>query len=128
MRLAGLFRVGGLFVLAGLLRVEVVEVENPLTKAQAFGLALQGCQSAQAADKPDKCKLFGKIELVTSNADVKVEVVDSFPDIKVQKVSSFADDPGEWEIVEHFPDFKVEVVTSFGDYKIQYVDSFPGCN
>jgi hypothetical protein len=128
MRLVGVFRVGGLFVLAGLLRVDVVQVEDPITKAQAFSLALQGCQSAEAKDKPDKCKLFGKIEFVTSFGDVKVEVVDAFPDIKVQKVTAFADDPGEWEIVEHFPDFKVEVVEHFGDYKIQYVEHFPGCN
>jgi hypothetical protein len=113
-----------LFVLGGVLRVEVA----PSPKAQAFGVALEACQGAYAAGKPGKCKLFGKIQLVKSFGDVKVEIVESFPDIKVQKVTSFADDPGEWEMVEHFPDFKVEVVTSFGDYKIQYVDSFPGCN
>jgi hypothetical protein len=102
-------RVGGLFVLGGLLRFDVA----PPTKAQAFGVALEACQSAHAAGKPEKCKLFGKIQLVESFGDVKVEVVESFPDIKVQKVTAFADDPGEWEMVEHFPDFKVDVFCFF---------------
>jgi hypothetical protein len=117
-------RVGGLFLLGGLLRVDVA----PSPNAQAFGVALQACQAAHAAGKPEKCKLFGKIQLVESFGDVKVEIVSSFPDIQVQKVSSFADAPGKWEMVNHFPDFKVEVVSHFGDYKIQYVGSFPGCN
>ncbi len=120
-------RVGGLLVFSGLLRVDVAS-EEAASKVQAFGVALEACQAAHAAGKPEKCKLFGKIQIVTSFGDVKVEVVDDFPDIKVQKVDAFADDPGEWEMVEHFPDFKVEVVDAFADYKIKYVDSFPGCN
>jgi len=70
--------------------------------------------------------LFGKVEFVTSFADIKIEFVTSFPDIRVKFVDSFADDCGEWEEVTSFPDFKVEVVTSFPDLKVQKVDSFPG--
>ena len=126
MGLSGLIKVGGLFVAGGLLRVDVA-IESS-SKLEAFGLELAACQSAHAAGKPEKCKLFGKIQFVSAHADVKVEVVDAFADIKVQKVTAFADDPGEWEIVEHFPDYKVEVVSAFGDYKVEYVDAFPGCN
>ena len=126
MGLGGLFKVGGLFVLGGLLRVDVAPWKPG--KIEAFGLELAACQAAHAAGKPEKCKLFGKIQFVSAHADVKVEVVEAFADIKVKKVTAFADDPGEWEIVEHFPDYKVEVVSAFGDYKIEYVDAFPGCN
>lgn len=124
----GLLKVGGLFVLSGLLRVHVGAEAESVSKQALFRVALEGCQSAFASGKPEKCKLFGKIQLVDSFPDVKVQVVESFPDIRVQKVTSFADSAGEWEIVEHFPDFKVQLVESFPDYKVQYVDSFPGCN
>ena len=76
---------------------------------------------------PDKCRLFGKIQVVDSFPDVKIQLVSSFPDIKVQVVSSFADKPGKWRFVDSFPDFKVQFVDSFPDYKIEYVDCFPGC-
>ncbi len=123
-----LLKAGGIFVLGGLIRVDVADPDSGPSRAEAFGLELAACQAAQASGKPEKCRLFGKIQFVTAHADVKVEVVDAFPDIKVQRVTAFADDPGEWEIVEHFPDYKVEVVSAFPDYKIQYVDAFPGCN
>ena len=124
----GLLKVGGLLVLSGLLRVHVGLEAESSTKLESFRVALEGCQSAFANGKPEKCKLFGKIQIVDSFPDVKVQVVESFPDIRVQKVSSFADSAGEWEMVEHFPDYKVQLVESFPDYKVQYVDSFPGCN
>jgi hypothetical protein len=98
------------------------------SKAEMFALELTACNEAAAAGKPDKCKLFGKIQAVESFPDVKVEVVSSFPDIKVQLMSSFADSPGEWTMVDSFPDYKVQFVDSFPDYKIKYVDSFPGCD
>ena len=115
-------------MLSGLLRVHVGVSEGPNAKLESFRLAIEGCQSAAASGKPEKCKLFGKVQFVESFPDVKVEIVESFPDIRVQKVGSFADSAGEWEIVESFPDFKVQIVESFSDYKVQYVDSFPGCN
>ena len=125
---SGLLKVGGLFLLSGLIRVQVGGPQAPASKAEAFGIALEGCQSAFASGKPEKCKLFGKIQFVTSSPDVRVEIVDAFADIRVEKVSAFADSAGKWEIVEHFPDFKVEIVSAFADYKVEYVESFPGCN
>ncbi|MBL1278707.1 MAG: hypothetical protein COA33_000410 [Fluviicola sp.] len=71
-------------------------------------------------------KLYGKVQFVSSFADIKVKYVTSFPDIKVKFVTSFPDDCGEWQVVESFPDFKVQVVESFPDLKIQTVESFPG--
>ncbi|MEA3452186.1 MAG: hypothetical protein U9Q83_09845 [Bacteroidota bacterium] len=73
-------------------------------------------------------KLYGKVQIVTSFADIKIQYVESFPDIKVKFVSSFPDDCGEWQIVDNFPDFKVEVVESFPDLKVKIVESFPGMN
>lgn len=71
-------------------------------------------------------KLYGKIKVVTSFADIKVKVVTSFPDIKVKVVSSFPDHCGKWQMVDSFPDVKIQFVESFPDIKIQYVESFPG--
>lgn len=79
-------------------------------------------------DKPDVCKLHGKVKFVDSFPDYKIKVVTSFPDLKVKKVTSFPDDSGEWMIVDSFPDFTVQVVDSFPDFTIEYVDSFPGCS
>jgi hypothetical protein len=71
-------------------------------------------------------KLYGKVKVVQSFADIEVKVVSSFPDLKVKKVRSFADRCGLWTFVESFPDFTVKFVNSFPDLKIKYVDSFPG--
>ncbi len=84
-----------------------------------------------SAGKIDGCSfngipLKGKVQVVSSFADIKVEIVDSFPDINVQQVSSFADDCGEWEFVDSFPDFTIEIVDSFPDLKVKYVNGFPG--
>ena len=103
------------------------DVERP-GKKEKFALEVKTCREAYASGKPDKCKLYGKIQWVTSFPDVKVEVVDSFPDIKVMIVSAFPDGPGKWQIVDSFPDYKVQQVSSFPDYKIKFVTSFPGCN
>ncbi len=71
-------------------------------------------------------KLYGKIQFVTSFADIKVQVVESFPDLKVKIVDAFPDGCGKWQIVTSFPDLKVQIVESFADIKIKFVDSFPG--
>ncbi len=97
-------------------------------KAELFALALSACAEAEAAGKPGKCALFGKIKVVEHFPDVKIEVVEHFPDIKVKLMSNFADGPGEWTMVENFPDYKVQFVSSFPDYKIKYVEHFPGCD
>ena len=70
--------------------------------------------------------LHGKIQFVTSNADIKVKIVESFPDIKVKIVDSFPDGCGEWQIVDSFPDLKVQIVESFPDLNVKFVESFPG--
>ena len=128
MGINGLLKVGGLFALSGLMRVDIGPELRPVSGAERFRVAVEGCQAAFASSKPEKCKLFGKIQFVDSSPDVKVQVVESFPDIRVEKVSSFADSAGKWEIVDHFPDFKVQLVESFPDYKVEYVNSFPGCD
>jgi hypothetical protein len=93
---------------------------------------LLGTGSAMAADKVGKdCtfngkRLWGKVQVVQSGADLKVEVVNAFPDLKVQRVETFPDACGKWQTVASFPDLKIQIVTSFPDIKIQYVNSFPG--
>jgi hypothetical protein len=99
-----------------------------LSKSEQFGLQIQLCQQAMAASKPSKCKLFGKIEIVTAFPDVKVEKVTAFADIKVEWVTAFADKPGKWEKVTAFPNYKVQFVDAFPDYKVEFVTAFPGCN
>jgi len=108
--------------------VRLVKKENPNTKKEQFALELALCQEAFASGVPDKCKLFGKIQIVEHFPDVKIQIVDHFPDIKVKKVDHFADKPGLWKIVDHFPDYKVKIVNHFPDYKVKYVDHFPGCD
>lgn len=103
------------------------QVRSP-TKAERFAMELELCREAEAAGKPSKCKLFGKIQIVDSFPDVKIQKVDAFPDIKVKWVDAFADGPGEWQKVDAFPDYKVQFVDAFPDYKIQEVDAFPGCD
>jgi hypothetical protein len=111
-----------------LARPEITQKQVASDKKIQFGMEFGICRTAYAADVPDKCKLFGKIQIVDSFPDVKVQKVDSFPDIKVQWVDSFPDAPGKWQKVNSFPDFKVQFVDSFPDYKVQFVDSFPGCD
>ena len=71
-------------------------------------------------------KLFGKVKVVESFADLKVKVVQSSPDLKVKFVESFPDACGKWQMVESFPDLKIKFVESFPDLEIQMVESFPG--
>jgi hypothetical protein len=71
-------------------------------------------------------RLYGKVQVVTSFADIKVKVVESFADLQVEKVTSFPNDCGKWEFVESFPDFTIQFVDSFEDISIKFVDSFPG--
>lgn len=71
-------------------------------------------------------RLYGKVKVVTSFADIKVKVVESFADLQVEKVTSFPNDCGKWEFVESFPDFTIQFVDSFEDISIKFVGSFPG--
>jgi len=101
--------------------------EKPLA-SELFSIELSACRDAQAEGKPDKCKLFGRIEYVDAFPDVRVQVVDAFPDIRVQVVDAFPDGPGRWQIVDSFPDYRVQKVDAFPDYRIEFVDAFPGCD
>jgi hypothetical protein len=71
-------------------------------------------------------RLYGKVKVVTSFADLKVKIVNSFPDLEVKTVTSFPDDCGEWQFVESFPDFTIQFVENFEDISIKFVGSFPG--
>ena len=104
------------------------EPESKLSGKDRFGAELSFCQAAMAAEIPDKCKLFGKIEIVDAFPDVKIQKVDAFADIEVQWVNAFPDSPGKWQKVDAFPDYKVQFVDAFPDYKIEIVDAFPGCD
>lgn len=75
-----------------------------------------------------RIKLYGRVQVVDSFADLTIKYVNSFGDIRVQLVESFPDECGEWKMVESFPDFTVEVVESFADLDVEIVDSFPGMN
>lgn len=101
---------------------------STLPSSHAYSLRTQDVPRPGSIHQiPDKCLLFGKIQVVDAFPDVKVQLVRAFPDIKVQLVSCFPDKPGKWQFVDAFPDFKVQFVDAFPDYKIEYVDSFPGC-
>jgi hypothetical protein len=71
-------------------------------------------------------RLYGKVKVVTSFADLKVKIVNSFPDLEVKTVTSFPDKCGEWQFVETFPDFTIQFVENFEDISIKFVGSFPG--
>lgn len=117
------------FGLAAILNPNFTTESSPMTKAQLFGIQLEACQNAWAGDdKPGKCELYGKIEVVDNFPDVKIEKVDNFPDIKVKWVDNFPDEAGKWKKVDNFADYKVKFVDNFADYKVKFVDNFPGCD
>ena len=71
-------------------------------------------------------RLFGRVQLVNSFADLTAQVVTSFSDLRVQEVSSFPNSCGQWQLVNSFPDITIQIVNSFPDITIQIVNSFPG--
>lgn len=73
-------------------------------------------------------KLYGRIQAVSSLADVRVQVVSSLSDVRVQKVGSLANSCGEWQMLDSLPDTTVQFVSSLPDVRIQYVSSLPGAN
>ncbi len=98
------------------------------TKEERFGLELTICQEAWAAGTPEKCQLYGRIQIVDSFPDVKVQEVNAFADLRVQWVDAFADGPGRWQEVNSFPDYRVQLVDAFPDYRVEFVNAFPGCD
>jgi hypothetical protein len=73
-------------------------------------------------------RLYGKVQEVSSGADLTVQVVSTLADLKVQKVSALPSSCGQWQMVDALGDFKVKFVSSLADLKIQYVSSLPGAN
>lgn len=71
-------------------------------------------------------ELYGKVQFVSSSADISIKYVEYFPDIKVKFVNAFPSDCGEWQVVESFPDFTVQIVENFADLEVQVVENFPG--
>ena len=83
--------------------------------------------SVAAADCTAKGhRLFGRVQVVRANADLKVRVVRAFPQLRVELVTAFADRCGRWRMVDSLPDFTIQLVESFPDLTISYVTSFPG--
>lgn len=70
--------------------------------------------------------LFGRVEVVNSNADFKVQIVNSFENLMVEKVNSNALKCGEWIFVNSNADFTIEFVSSNPDFTIRYVETQPG--
>lgn len=97
-----------------------------LAIAGLLAIALPASSEVSSNCTFDGIRLYGKVKVVSSFADVKVKYVSSFPDLNVKFVSSFADSCGEWQIVESFPDFTIQEVSSFPDIEVKEVSSFPG--
>lgn len=70
--------------------------------------------------------LFGKVQFVTSQPDLKIQYVDSNADIDVQMVTSSPNSCGKWQEVTSSPNLRVQVVNSFPDLKVRLVKSNPG--
>ena len=81
----------------------------------------------RAASKPGKCQLYGRIQVVNAQPDVRIQVVDAHPDIRVQWVRSHPTAPGRWQRVEAHPDYRVQFVDAHADYRVRFVDAHPGC-
>ena len=71
-------------------------------------------------------KLYGKVKIVSSGADLKVKVVDNWQDISVKVVDNWADECGEWKFVDNWPDFTIQFVDNWEDLKVRFVDNWPG--
>lgn len=73
-------------------------------------------------------KLYGKVQFVTSHADIKIQYVDSYADINVQMISATPTSCGQWQEVTSGADLKIQIVNSFPDLKVKLVTSSPGMN
>jgi hypothetical protein len=70
--------------------------------------------------------LYGKVQVVERNPDLRVEIVSSFYDLVVDSNASWPSKCGEWMMVERGADFKVQFVRSGGDIKVKFARSWPG--
>jgi hypothetical protein len=74
-------------------------------------------------------KLYGKVKVVSFNADLKVKVVRAgfLSNLRVQKVGFGASKCGQWEMVTSGPaDLTVQEVNALADLEVEYVKDFPG--
>lgn len=70
--------------------------------------------------------LWGRVQFVTSGADLKIEIVSLGADLKVMEVSSLPNACGKWQTVTAVPDLRVQIDTVAPDLKIEYVADLPG--
>jgi hypothetical protein len=70
--------------------------------------------------------LYGKVQIVESNPDIRVEVVSVWPDILVDTTDYTPSRCGEWKFVKDWPDFKIQFVNSGADIKISFNNTWPG--
>ena len=70
--------------------------------------------------------LYGKVEIVDHNPDLRVEIVDHNPDIYV--MAHYPCDCGEYELVDHNPDLRIELVDHNPDLTVEVRDHHPHIN
>ncbi len=99
------------------------EVNRPETIYDNITIDKQNCTITKNGKT---YKLYGKVKIVDSFADLKVQIVNSFADIKVKIVDQWADECGKVIVTDSWPDLKVQIVTSFADIKVQMVENWPG--
>ena len=71
-------------------------------------------------------RLYGRVQVVTHNADFRVRVVNSMPDLRVKRVNSLPNRCGMWQFVDSNPDFTIQFVENAPDFTIEFVESQPG--
>ena len=73
-----------------------------------------------------KFPLYGRVEIVDHNPDLRVEIVDHNPDIYV--MAHYPCDCGEYRIVDHSPDVRIEIVDHSPDLTVEIRDHHPHIN
>ena len=73
-----------------------------------------------------KFPLYGRVEIVDHNPDLRVEIVDHNPDIYV--MAHYPCDCGEYELVDHNPDLRIELVDHNPDLTVEVRDHHPHIN
>ena len=71
--------------------------------------------------------LYGTVEIVDHNPDLRVEIVDHNPDVYVEKHYN-PRDCGQYDIVDHNPDVRVEIVDHNPDLTVEIRDFHPHIN
>ena len=67
-------------------------------------------------------QLYGRVQFVEANPDVRVRIVREFPDYRVKVVPNTSPKScGQWHIVNAFPDLRVQIVNGGADFTIEFV-------